>query len=441
MALDFKFPDVGEGTTEGTLIKWLIKEGDEVKADQAIAEIETDKAVVEIPCPRAGVILKLYGKSGDIIKVGSVLATIGEKGETVGARPIPLAPPVTPKSAAAPSHEISVSSSGPVSSGTVLATPATRQLARQLNVDISKVKGTGAGGRIFDEDVKNAAAMGSVFGTKPTVVQPKPTISPSKMPEPVSPPSIVSPLAHTHAEKQAWKSEGSEERIPLKGIRKTIADHMVKSMYTAVHVTHMDECDVTELVALREKTKPKLEKKGIKLTYLAFIAKACAAALQNHPWVNASIDDGAHEIVYKKYYHIGIAVDTEEGLMVPVIRNADQKNIEQIAKEMQELSEKARARKIALEDLKGSTFSITNVGSLGGVYATPVINWPEVAILGVGTLKERPVVKEGKIVARHMLTLSLAFDHRIIDGAQAVRFLNEVIQHLEDPGLFLVEVI
>ncbi len=471
MPLDFKFPDVGEGTTEGTLIKWLVNEGDAVKADQALAEIETDKAVVEIPSPRAGVILKLYGKPGEVIKVGSVLATIGEAGESTsgGAAKSTAAPSAKTPSARAPSNAPSPASKSSSSlSGEVLATPATRQLARTLNVDISSVKGTGPQGRITDEDVKNTSTLTKVMGKKsplssstsfpparPTssIAEPLepweagstsssfPSVSDEHVTETPQGTHVVSPLAHTEASKQAWKSEGAEERFPLKGLRKVIADRMVKSMFTAVQVTHMDEVDVTELVALREKEKVRLEKKGIKLTYLAFIAKACAAALQNHPWVNASIDDATQEIVHKKYYHIGVAVDTEDGLIVPVIRNVDQKNIVQLAQEMQELAQKTRERKASMEDLKGSTFTITNIGTLGGTYATPVINWPEVAILGVGKIQERAVVKDGKIIPRHMMTISLTFDHRIIDGAQAVRFANEVLQHLEDPGLFLVDVI
>jgi pyruvate dehydrogenase E2 component (dihydrolipoamide acetyltransferase) len=462
MPLDFKFPDVGEGTTEGTLVKWLLVEGDKVKADQPIAEIETDKAVVEIPSPKTGVILKLFGKPGEVLKVGNVLATIGEVGEAAGASSLKPSAPAAPVSTAK-SPSPSVAKTPSPSSSAILAAPSTRQLARSLNVDLSRVKATGPGGRITDEDVQHAGAAGKMLGGKTSTPTPLPSstqrssdyVEPWESASPSSHPlvssqnttetnqgtHIVSPLAHTEATKQAWKSEGSEERIPLKGLRKVISDRMVKSMFTAVQVTHMDECDVTALVRLREKEKLKLEKKGIKLTFLPFIAKACVAALQNHPYMNASIDDTTQEVVLKKYYHIGIAVDTEDGLIVPVIRNVDQKSIIQLSKEMQELAEKTRARKISPEDLKGSTFTITNIGSLGGTYATPVINWPEVGILGVGKIQEKPVVKDGKIVVRHMATVSLTFDHRIVDGAQAVRFTNEIMQHLEDPGLFLLDVI
>lgn len=446
MPFDFKFPDVGEGTTEGTLVKWLVKEGDTIKADQSIGEIETDKAVVEMPAPRGGVILKLFGKPGDIIKVGAILAQIGEAGEKsgigvtltpspAGIPSMPAAPSSAPVQKPLPATA-NISSSAP---GSVLATPSTRQLARQLGIDIATVKGTGPGGRITDDDVKRAQSLGGNNSTA-TKSPPSSTLnvsvsSPSGMgPRPLNIPSL-------EPGKPAWKPEGAEERIPIRGIRKTISDRMVKSMFTAVQVTHMDEVDVTELVKLREKKKEELKKKGISLTYLAFVVKACVAALKNHPWMNASIDDSTQEAVYKKYYHIGIAVDTEDGLMVVVVRDADKKSIVEIAKDMQTLAQQARERSVAPENLKGSTFTVTNIGSLGGTYATPVINWPEVGILGLGKIAQRAVVVDGKIIPRHMMSVSLTFDHRLIDGAQAVRFCNEVLQHLEDPGLFLVDVV
>ncbi len=458
MPLDFKFPDVGEGTTEGTLVKWHVKEGESVKVDQVLVEVETDKAVVEIPSPRAGVILKLYGKPGEVIKVGNVLATIGDAGETSGSS-------TQSKSASSPSTSVSpskspstaISSSASNALGSILATPSTRQLARQLGIELSSVKGTGLAGRITDEDVKNAGTMRKMSPKQPSSSTPSSSSPPKRSIDDLlegpmqSPPEatmqtdagthVISPLAHTESSKPAWKPEGGEERIPLKGLRKVISDRMVKSMFTAVQVTHMDEVDVTELVKLREKEKVALEKKGSKLTYLPFIAKACVAALKNHPYCNASVDDTTQEIVLKKYYNVGIAVDTEDGLIVPVIRNVDQKTIVDLAKEMIDLAARTRERKVSPDELRGSTFTITNIGTLGGVFATPVLNWPEVAILGVGKIQEKPVVREGKIVIRHMMSVSLTFDHRIVDGAYAVRFCNEILQHLEDPGLFLVDVI
>ncbi len=457
MPLDFKFPDVGEGTTEGTLVKWHVKEGDPIKADQPIAEIETDKAVVEIPSPRAGVILKLYGRPGEVIKVGNVLATIGDSGEKLSSSTQSTSSSKTTPVSPANFAQGPPISTGSRSSGPVIATPSTRQLARQLGIDIDSVKGTGPAGRVTDEDVKNASALGKMGKPSPPVkssssppASPANSLSSSPSGMPIHPENVVSsdagthiisPLSHPEATTPAWKSEGVEERIPLKGLRKVISDRMVKSMFTAVQVTHMDEVDVSELVALREKEKVALEKKGIKLTYLPFVAKAIVAALKNHPYLNASIDDTTQEVVLKHYYHMGIAVDTEDGLIVPVVRDVDKKTIIQLSKEMQDLAARTRERKVSPDELRGSTFSITNIGTLGGVYATPVLNWPEVGILGLGKIQDKPVVRDGKIVIRKMMSVSLTFDHRIVDGAQAVRFCNEVLQHLEDPGLFLMDVI
>jgi pyruvate dehydrogenase E2 component (dihydrolipoamide acetyltransferase) len=401
--VDIKFPDVGEGITEGTLVKWLVKAGDEIKADQAVAEIETDKAIVEIPSPKAGRILKLYGKEGDVIKVGSVLASLALPGEEIRielAKPPEIKPPAKPEIKPPEKPEI----------GRVLATPSTRRLARKLGVDISKVIGSGPGGRVTDEDVRKAAEAGA----KPPEVKP-----PEAAPE-------IKPV---------------EERIPIKGIRKTIAERMVKSLFTAPHVVSMDEADVTELVKLREKEKKLAEEKGIKLTYLAFIVKAVTVALKQHPYLNASLDSEKNEIIMKRYYNIGIAVDTPEGLMVPVIKNADQKSIMELAQEAERLAEEARSRKIKLSDLKGNTFTITNIGSIGGIFSTPIINPPDVAILGVHRIRDMPVVIDGEIKIRKILPLVLSFDHRVLDGAQAARFMNTLKAHLEDPDLLLLDVI
>lgn len=394
--VDVKFPDVGEGVTEGTLVKWLVKAGEEIKADQAVAEIETDKAIVEIPSPKAGKILKLYGKEGDIIKVGSALASLALPGEKI--LPEIKPPEVKP--------EIKLPEKPQAVPERVLSAPSTRRLARELGVDISKVAGTGPGGRVTDEDVKRAAEA----PVKPSEAEVAPEIKPA------------------------------EERIPIKGIRKTIAERMVKSLFTAPHVVSMDEADVTELVKLREKEKKKAEEKGIKLTYLAFIVKAATVALKQHPYLNASMDSEKNEIILKRYYNIGIAVDTPEGLMVPVIKNADQKSIMELAQETEKLAEEARSRKIKLSELKGNTFTITNIGSIGGIFSTPIINPPDVAILGVHRIRDMPVVIDGEIKIRKILPLVISFDHRVLDGAQAAHFMNTLKEHLEDPDLFLLDV-
>ncbi len=412
--VDIKFPDVGEGITEGTLVKWLVKTGDEIKADQAVAEIETDKAIVEIPTPKAGKVSKLFGKEGDILKVGSTLASLATPGEEIQVpaakqpemkpqeiRHVEVAPGIKPPEK--PSEK------PPEVPSSVLAAPATRRLARELGVDISKVSGSGPGGRVTDEDVK------------------KFTEAPSK-PAEVSPPEAAPEI------------KALEERIPIKGIRKTIGERMVKSLFTAPHVVSMDEADVTELVTLREKEKKAAEEKGIKLTYLAFIVKAATVALKQHPYLNASLDSQKNEIVLKRYYNIGVAVDTPEGLMVPVIKNADQKSIMELAKETERLAEEARTRKIKLSDLKGNTFTITNIGSIGGLFSTPIINPPDVAILGVHRIRDMAVVIDREIKIRKILPLVLSFDHRVLDGAQAARFMNTLMEHLKDPDLFLLDV-
>jgi pyruvate dehydrogenase E2 component (dihydrolipoamide acetyltransferase) len=403
--VDVKFPDVGEGVTEGTLVKWLVKIGEEIKADQAVAEIETDKAIVEIPSPKAGKIEKLYGNEGDVIKVGSVLASLSLPGEEIK---IPEAVPLSIKPPEEKPPEIKPEVKPPAMAGRVLATPSTRRLARELGVDISTVAGTGPGGRITDEDVKK-------FGEAPKPPEVTPEIAP--------------------------EIKALEERIAVKGIRKTIADRMVKSLFTAPHVVSMDEADVTELVKLREKEKKLAEEKGMKLTYLAFIVKAVTVALKQHPYLNASLDSEKNEIILKRYYNIGIAVDTPDGLMVPVIKNADQKSIMELAQETERLAQEARNRKIKLPELKGNTFTITNIGSIGGIFSTPIINPPDVAILGVHRIRDMPVVIDGEIKIRKILPLVLSFDHRVLDGAQAARFMNTLIEHLKDPDLLLVDVV
>jgi len=417
MAYEFKFPDIGEGLTEGEIVRWLVKEGDEIKEGQPLVEVETDKALAEIPSPATGVVLKILAKEKEIVKVGQVIVIIGEKGEALAA------PPPRPRSVGvvgeleeAPEEAPSVTvTAEPVKTVLVsehaLATPAVRALAKELGVDINKVKGSGPEGRVLEKDVRQFAdAKG-------------------KPPEPEKKVTKV----------KKYDLYGYVDRIPLRGVRRSIAKAMVKSKYTAPHVTAMDEADVTELWKIREKEKKAAEKKGIKLTILPFIIKAVIAGLSEHPYLNATLDDENEEIILKKYFNIGVATDTPEGLMVPVVKNAKDKSILQIAQELTQLVEKARNRTIDLADLKGGTFTISNYGALGGIYATPIINYPEVAILGVGKIREMPVVRNGKLVVRKILSLALSFDHRVVDGAEGARFLNTVIARLEDPDLILLE--
>ncbi len=424
--MDFKFPDVGEGITEGEIVEWLVKEGEVIKQDQVVAKVETDKAVVDIPSPVAGKVAKILVPKGKVVKVGQVMIVIDEKGKASSTKTTVKTKKETKTEKKFKSvgvvGELEEAEDIPTPTFTqktevrntehedILAMPAIRKLAKELGVDVSEVKGSGAHGQVTEDDVNNAAPTEKKIVTRSDI-------------------KVV----------KKYDFYGYVEHIPLHGLRKTIANNMIKSQLSTALVTHMDECDVTHLVEIREKEKDKCEKEGVHLTYLPFIVKALIPALEKHSLLNATIDDINQEIILKKYYNIGIAVDTDEGLIVPVVKNVREKKLIDIAREITTLATTARNRTIDLADMKGGTFTITNIGSLGGTYATPIINYPEVANLGLGKIQERPVVYKGKIEVRHMLTLSLSFDHRIIDGAEAARFLNDVMIHLEDPDLFLIE--
>jgi pyruvate dehydrogenase E2 component (dihydrolipoamide acetyltransferase) len=395
----------------------LVKEGDEIKEGQPLVEVETDKALAEIPSPRTGIIVKILAQEKEVVKVGQVIIVIGEKGEAVAA------PPLRPKSVGVvgeleeapeeiPAVPVLAKTSKPVLvSEHVLAAPAVRALAKELGVDIDKVKGTGTEGRVLEKDVRQTAEA---------------------KPKPVEEAKEVKKV-------KKYDLYGYVDRIPLRGVRRSIAKAMVKSKYTAPHVSAMDEADVTELWQIREKEKKVADAKGIKLTILPFVIKAVIAGLTEHPYLNATLDDENEEIILKKYFNIGLATDTPEGLMVPVVKNAKDKSIFDLAQELIQLTEKARNRTINLADLKGGTFTITNYGAVRGIYGTPIINYPEVAILGIGRIQDVPIVRDGKVVVRKILPLSLSFDHRVVDGAEAARFLNTVIVRLEDPDLILLE--
>lgn len=441
MALyEFKLPELGEGLVEGEIIKWHVKPGDSINEDDVICEVQNDKAVVEVPSPVTGTVKELKVEEGTVSNVGDVLAVIETEGEVAGSETAsdtsdstteaaPSAPSTPEKTAetTAPAASTSpVAGTSPAKSGDqrlVLATPAVRKLARELGVNIAEVKGTGKNGRITRQDVEAYAAGGAAQAGAAAGAA-----GAADAHQEIAPVSAVAGGARV------------EERVPLRGVRKVIAQAMVKSVYTAPHVTIMDEVDVSKLVELREKAKPLMEQKGIKLTYLPYIVKALVAAVREYPVLNASIDDEKNEIVYKKYYDIGIATDTEQGLMVPVVRDADRKNMWQIAAEIRDLAERARAGKLTAEEMRGSTISITNIGSAGGLFFTPVINYPEVAILGTGRITEKPVVRDGEIVIGKVMALSLSFDHRIIDGATAQYAMNYIKQLLEDPQLLIMEV-
>lgn len=415
MVFEFKLPDLGEGIHEGELKKWLIREGDVVEEHQPIAEIETDKAVVELPSPKAGTIIRRHFKEGDTLNVGDVVVTIGEAGEKAATPVRHIAKGATGAvgelEEAPEEEEKPAPRRAQVSPVTVVsALPVVRKLAQELGVDLTRVHGTGPGGRITEADVKNAS------GKAP-------------------PPAAVTRTAP----KITFEQFGRVLRIPLKGLRKTISENLARAWQTVVPVTHMDEIDVTDLAKLRQEKKKIAEDKGYPLTYLPFIAKAAVIALKEHPYVNSSLAEDTGEIVVKQYFNIGFAVDTTDGLIVPVVKGCNEKSILEIAKELYAKAEETRSREIKLEDLKGGTFTITNIGTIGGTHATPVINHPECAILALGAITERVVVREGKAVIRKILPISLTFDHRIIDGAEAARFVNDLKKHLEDPSLMLIE--
>ncbi|MBI5967059.1 MAG: 2-oxo acid dehydrogenase subunit E2 [Deltaproteobacteria bacterium] len=417
MAFEFKLPDLGEGLTEGEIVKWLVKVGDLVEEGQVFVQVETDKAIIEIPSPKKGMVLKLGAAEGETVQVRQVIIVLGEPGEKLAAIPEPekevkVRPSVGVVGELEEAPE-EVEEKVERKEAEILAVPMVRKLARDLEVDLRTVKGSGPQGRITKEDVIKAARE-------------------KKPPEKAVPEKAikVSPKHDLY---------GYIERVPLRGMHKTIAQSMVKSKSTIPHAAGMDEADVTQLIALKVKAKERAAQKKIHLTILPFVIKAVVAALEEHPYLNSSLDEESSEIILKKYYNIGVAVDTKDGLMVPVVKNAKGKNIFHLAGELTELSEKARNRTIDLADLKGGTFTITNFGAMGGTFGFPIIRHPEVAILGMGKILEKPVVVEGKIEVRKVLPLSLSFDHRVVDGAEAVRFMNTVIELLEDPGLILME--
>lgn len=407
--MDFKLPDIGEGVHEGEIVKWLVKEGDSVSEDQPLVEVMTDKATVEIPSPVKGKIQKIYFKEGETAQVESVLVSILEEGAATAAPSLRKEQlrEVTEKTVA-PKVEVQK----PVPPAEVIAMPAVRKLAKDLGVDLSKVRGTGPAGRITEEDVKSA-----VSGAPP-----------HKAPQAPEPAHVADRFVPISIPKL-----GPEERIPLRGIRRSIAHHLQMSKYYAPHFSYIEEVDMTDLVKLREKNKKEAQIKGIKLTYLSYIVKALIPALKQFPYLNASLDETTQEIVLKKYYNIGIAVATPDGLVVPVVKGVDQKPLYDVAGEIVRLSDAVKNHKAKPEEMRGSSFTVTSIGSIGGVFATPIINYPDVAILGVNKITERPVVKNRKIVTRHILYLSLTLDHRVVDGAVAAEFMNALVKILEKP--------
>ena len=432
-----KLPELGEGVTEGELVRWTVNIGDEVKADQTVAEIMTDKATVEVPTPVAGVVKEFKFKKGDVIKVESIILTLsgasGSSAAPTQAAPAPQSksqspPPSIAMAAAAPNMSMSAASTSngiypPVADSKVLATPATRRLAREMGVDINGLSGSGLAGRVTREDVMSTSGGSTA-------------VSPSNGTGATS-----AGVATMNFPKPAFNSNNAamEERVDLIGIRKKIAQNMQMSKAIIPHFTIMDDADVTQLVALRESLKDFAEKNGTKITYLPFVMKAVIATIKEFPQFNASIDDANSQIVYKKYFNLGFAADTPNGLMVPVIKNADQKTILELSKEIIDLSTRARAGKLKPDEMKGATITITNIGSVGGTYATPIINHPEVAIIGMYKMTDKPILKkDGTIGFIKSMNYTVTADHRLIDGAVAANFLKSFFAKIQNPGVMMM---
>jgi pyruvate dehydrogenase E2 component (dihydrolipoamide acetyltransferase) len=409
MAFEFRLPDIGEGVVEGEVVRWLVKQGETVREDQPMVEVMTDKATVEIPSPKAGVIREIRAAEGKMCAVGAVMVVIDTDGSAAKESPTAKEERQFVDAKVPAPKPVAVANVVPIASGKVLATPATRKLARDLGVDLHAVRATGENGRVTKDDVHAAANGGAVAAVK-------------YAPVPV------------HV-------EASDERVPFRGVRKKIAENMHRSRQTAAHFTYVEEVDATELAAYRKRVKGKAEERGIKISFLPFIIKAVCAGLRKFPIVNSTLDEAKQEIVLRKRYHIGVAAASEAGLIVPVVRDADQKSLFQIAAELESLSEKAKTGKATREELTGSTFTISSLGTLGGVLATPIINYPEVAILGVHKMKQAPVVRDGQIVVRDIMNLSISLDHRIVDGYEGAQFLQHVISLLEDPTLMFMEMV
>jgi pyruvate dehydrogenase E2 component (dihydrolipoamide acetyltransferase) len=411
MSFDFYMPDIGEGVVEGEIVAWKVKEGDTVKLDQVLVEVMTDKATVELPSPRAGVVKKINYKAGDIAPVGKILVTIDDGNAAATSSTPPHGHQNAPvAAAAAPRGQQIEVVDATTSRERVLATPATRRLARQMGIEIGRVPATGKHGRVTTDDVKNFK------------------------------PSQATKSAPAHAPMSIAKG-GEEERIPLRGMRKRIADSMTRSKSTAAHFTYVEEIDMTELVAVRDRAKSRAQERGVKLNYLPFIVKAVVSGLKKWPMLNASLDEATQEIVRKKYYHIGIAAQGPQGLVVTVVRDADKRSIFDMSKEIDRLAEAVRNNTATREELTGSTFTISSLGKLGGVLATPIINFPEVAIIGVHKIEEKPAVRNGQIVIRHLMNLSISVDHRLADGWDGAMFLQDVKALLEDPTTMFMEMV
>jgi pyruvate dehydrogenase E2 component (dihydrolipoamide acetyltransferase) len=443
---EFKLPDIGEGVAEGEIVNWLIKVGDVVKEDQPMIEVMTDKATVTITSPKAGRVVSTVGAPGTVVAVHSVLVVFELD---AGAADGPGTAPPKAESAATAVGDIkenlpgmggpsiahtppTVNAEPRAASGYFnakpLATPATRKLARDKQIDLRHVTPTGPQGRVTKVDVESfvaASSRPSEAGAKPA--QPAALAAPARGSDTREPVRISTPAG------------ALEERVPFAGVRRKIAQKMAQSVHTAAHFTFVEECDVTAIKELRARLKPGAERHGVKLTFLPFIVKAVVAALKKHPILNSALDESTQELVFRKYYNIGIAASTDAGLIVPVVKDADRKSVLEIARDIERLASDAKNGKSKMDDLQGSTFTITSLGADGGLFATPIINFPEVGSLGIQQIKKKPVVKDNAIVIGEVMLLSLSFDHRIVDGHIGAAFAYEIIRYLEDPDRLFLE--
>jgi len=422
MAYEFLLPDIGEGVVEAEILKWFVKPGDAVVEDQPLAEVMTDKATVTIPSPKRGIVKRLLWNEGDVAKVHHGLVEIeveASASEVAAVVPLPKAVPSPPASPgpvadvrAAVAQAVDRASSGGTWNGKALATPAVRALAREMGVQLNEIPGSGPGGRVTKDDVR--ARAGSIGQARPA--------------EALRAPS-----------ERGGGSPGDVEVVPVRGLRRRIAEKMAVSTRTAAHFTFVEQVDATELVVWKERLSRGAAAEGVKVTFLPFVLKATVAALRKFPQLNASFDEARGEIHRKRWYDLGIAAATDQGLTVPVVRRVDQSSILELAREIERLGAESRAGRLRPEDVGNSTFTVTSLGALGGMFATPVINHPEVAILGVHRIRPTPVARGGQVVVRDVMYVSLTSDHRVVDGSEAAEFTYEVIRHLEDPSLLFLD--
>jgi pyruvate dehydrogenase E2 component (dihydrolipoamide acetyltransferase) len=420
--MDVRLPKLGEGAETGTVVSVFVKEGDQIQKGQTILELENEKAVAPIPSPVGGRVGKLRVKEGDKLSVGQVILSVENGAGGASAAQAEAKPAATRVKRAEPgpeeadeSNEDEQEEEGPVASGLPpAASPTVRKVARELGIDLTRIRGSEPGGRIAMADVRAWIQRLQKLAAQPRKEKAGGNDRPAV------------------AESVDFSKWGEITKKPLSPLRKTISERLVESWRTIPHVTQFEEADITALNDLRKKLAPSYESKGARLTLTSFALKAVVSALKKHTIFNASLDEASQEIVFKEYYHIGVAVDTEQGLIVPVLRDVDKKTVLELSRELNELAEKARARKVSLQELQGGTFTISNQGGIGGAHFTPIINKPEVAILGLGRGTVKAVSKNGKIESRLMMPMGLSYDHRIIDGGTAARFIVDLVQAFEN---------